>query len=80
MCVHVDALQIEAENKGSETMKTTHALHAYYRVSDIGATRIEGLSKVPFHDNTDERKKKDGAADRLDIDGETDRIYTGIGV
>ena len=60
-------------------MKTTHALHSYYRVSDIAKARIHGLSKLSYHDNTDERKKKEGSAGDVIIDCETDRIYTGIG-
>ena len=73
-------MQIEATNNGANAMKTTQALHTYYSVSDISKVSIDGLSNVPFFDNSDGRKKKDGAAGSVQVDGETDRLYSGAGV
>lgn len=71
----VDLAQIEVFNKGPSDMRTTQALHTYYRVSDISDVRLEGLQQVPFFDNTDSRRKKDGGAGAVVINGEVDRIY-----
>jgi glucose-6-phosphate 1-epimerase len=72
-------LQLEVENKGSTAMKTTQALHSYYRVSDISKATISGLSGVEYYDNADGRKKKDGSPGDVAIGGETDRLYSGAG-
>jgi D-hexose-6-phosphate mutarotase len=56
-------------------MRSTQALHTYYRVSDISDVQLEGLQEVPFFDNTDSRRKKDGDAGDVVIAGEVDRIY-----
>lgn len=71
--------QIEATNKGSQTMQTTNALHTYYRVADATSVKVEGLESIAYYDNADARKHKEGSAEGPKIEGFTDRIYADTG-
>jgi len=52
----------------------TEALHAYFRVGDIGAVRVTGLEDCEFWDKVggSTLKKQEGA---IGFTGETDRVY-----
>lgn len=73
--------QMEVVNKSAETMKTTHALHAYYRVSDTDNVSVSDLGSAEYLDNADSRKSKSHpeAAARIDGVSLVDRIYKAHG-
>ena len=70
------SLQLETRNTGQTPFALTQALHTYFRVSDIDAARVEGLSGRTYIDKlaSDARITQDGA---IRIDREVDRIYLG---
>ena len=75
-------LQMEVDNKSADKMRTTHALHTYYRVSDIDNVSVSHLGSTEYLDNADERKAKSHAEAAARIDGVSlvDRIYKTQGV
>lgn len=69
---------LTSRNLGSESFPLTQALHTYLRVGDIDRVTVDGLQGHCYID------KMDGGAEKvqqglLTIDGEVDRIYTGVG-
>ncbi|WP_077036080.1 D-hexose-6-phosphate mutarotase [Pelomonas sp. KK5] len=73
-------LQIElaCENKGDSAFEFTAALHSYFRVADIDATSVQGLSGLDYFDSVDQTNKSQ-RVDLLLPSGEIDRIYQGVG-
>jgi glucose-6-phosphate 1-epimerase len=69
--------ELITRNKGATAFDLSQALHTYFRVGDIGRTEVQGLDGKSYIDKLDNgaRKKQQGA---VCIDGETDRIYTGL--
>ncbi|HYR05749.1 MAG TPA: D-hexose-6-phosphate mutarotase [Gallionella sp.] len=71
-----EALRIElsTENAGESGFVISEALHAYFRISDIGAVHITGLSDCDYWDKAGNSvlKRQDGA---IEFAGETDRVY-----
>ena len=65
-------------NKSAEEIKTTQALHSYFCVSDISAVEVLGLEGVPYYDNADGRRLKDGCG-AITVAGEVDRLYAHAG-
>lgn len=73
-------MQIRATNQSKEDMRTTCALHTYFRVSDIAATSIAGLEGVSYFDNLEDRKEKAGSNEALAIGENVDRLYAHKGM
>lgn len=65
---------LESRNPGEEPIKVAGALHAYFRVGDIGKIGISGLEDTEYLDTARGRKRlrQDGS---LKISAETDSIY-----
>jgi len=64
-------------NTGKAAFALSQALHTYLAVGDIAKTQVIGLDGTTYID------KMDGAVEKVQhgpvhIDGETDRIYTGV--
>lgn len=68
-------VQVANEKTSDKPLKFTTALHTYFRVSDIGATHVEGLSGLKFLDNMQNRQEGTDEQDVISINGEIDRIY-----
>jgi len=71
-------LDLTTENLGGGTISITQALHTYFAVHEVEATRVEGLDGRTYIDSIDgnARKPQHGA---IRIDREVDRIYIGSG-
>ncbi len=67
-------LELESLNTGSEPVTIGAALHTYFLVGDIAATRVDGLSGCDYLDKVAgfERGRQNGP---VTFSGETDRIY-----
>ena len=70
------SLALETENYGLAPFALSQALHTYFRVSEIGSARVEGLDGCYYIDKVDQgaRKQTQGP---VFIDQEVDRIYEG---
>lgn len=76
LCIDAERrAQVKTVNGGSETMRTTQALHAYFSVGDATAVTVGGLEGLAYLDNAENRARKPGSSDALGIQGFTDRIY-----
>jgi glucose-6-phosphate 1-epimerase len=67
-------LELEMTNTGSTSVRFQEALHTYYRVGHVNMTRLHGLDKVHYLDNTDSNREKVQEGDVV-IASETDRAY-----
>lgn len=71
-------LTLTTANRGAEAFTLSQALHSYFQVGDIHRVTVEGLDGHRYLDKMDHgvEKRQQGP---LAIDGEVDRIYTGVG-
>lgn len=67
-------MELVTENTGSSDFKISEALHAYFRIGDIGAVHVAGLAGCNYQDKVggSTLKKQDGI---IQFKGETDRVY-----
>ena len=67
-------LELTTCNTGADAFRLTQALHTYFHVGDIGATRIEGLGGKTYVDRADgdARVVQDGP---VTLRAEVERIY-----
>lgn len=67
-------MELVTENFGAEDFAITEALHTYFRIGDIGAARITGLSGCDYWDKVggSTLARQDGT---IRFAGETDRVY-----
>ena len=72
-------LALRTSNTGADPMVITEALHTYFRIGDIGSTKVEGLAGARYFDAAgpaagagEARRAQDGA---VHFDGEVDRVY-----
>ncbi len=67
-------MELATENTGASDILISEALHAYFRIGDIGAVRATGLSGCDYWDKVggSTLKKQDGT---IRLAGETDRVY-----
>jgi len=67
-------MELVTENTGESGFSISEALHAYFRISDIGAVSISGLEDCAYWDKAgvSTRKIQDGI---IRFAGETDRVY-----
>ncbi|MEK7946532.1 D-hexose-6-phosphate mutarotase [Pigmentiphaga sp. YJ18] len=70
-------LTLSTRNAGTDTLVLSQALHTYFAVSDARDVTIEGLDGAAYVDTLRDwtSQVQDGP---LSIQGETDRIYTGL--
>lgn len=68
------SIALTTTNTGKHTISYTEALHAYFNVSDIRDTSIQGLDGCDFIDLIDQNKRKK-QANSVQIAGETGRVY-----
>ncbi|HEU0282925.1 MAG TPA: D-hexose-6-phosphate mutarotase [Gallionella sp.] len=67
-------MELSTENTGEADFVISEALHAYFRIGDIGAARVTGLAGCDYWDKVGAStlKSQDGA---IHFAGETDRVY-----
>lgn len=67
-------MELITENTGTSDFVIGEALHAYFRIGDIGAVRVTDLTGCGYWDKVGATafRKQDGA---ISFSGETDRIY-----
>ena len=67
-------MELSTENTGESDFAVSEALHAYFRVGDIGAVHVAGLAGCDYWDKVggSTLKKQD---DIIRFAGETDRVY-----
>ena len=70
-------LALSSFNPDTVPLRITQGLHSYFRVGNIAAVRVRGLGGKRYIDKLDGGavKTQQGA---LSVDGEVDRIYTGV--
>jgi D-hexose-6-phosphate mutarotase len=67
-------VELATTNLDSEAIEIGEALHTYFRIGDIGQTRVLGLAGGEYVDKVDggARKRQEGA---IAFQGEVDRVY-----
>lgn len=68
-------MQLEVENRGTQSIRFEEALHTYFMVGDARKIEIEGLANTRFLDKTDGFQEKTQLENSLRLAGETDRVY-----
>ncbi len=67
-------MELSTENTGDSDFVISEALHAYFRIGDIGAVRVSGLAGCDYWDKVGgSTLKKQGGT--IQFAGETDRVY-----
>jgi D-hexose-6-phosphate mutarotase len=71
-------MELATENTGTSDLAISEALHAYFRIGDIGAVHVTGLAGCDYWDKVggSTLKKQDGI---IQFEGETDRVYINTG-
>lgn len=70
------SMRLEATNTGADPLVFTGALHTYLAVADVCSVGVAGLGGLTYEDNTAGLSlMQESAADRLNIEGEVDRVY-----
>ena len=64
-------------NTGDKNVTISQALHSYFQVGDISKVKVLGLDGADYLDKVDDAARKTQAGP-ITIDGEVDRIYTGV--
>jgi len=74
-----DSLRVAllTHNSGDQSVTISQALHSYFQVGDISQIRVLGLDGTDYLDKVDGAARKTQAGP-VTIDGEVDRIYTGV--
>ena len=67
-------MELITENTGPSDFTISEALHAYFRIGDIGSVHVTGLAGCTYWDKVggSTLKKQDGI---IPFSGETDRVY-----
>jgi D-hexose-6-phosphate mutarotase len=68
------SISLTTINTGKDPIKITEALHAYFKVGDVGDIQIEGLNGCDYIDLIDQNIRKT-QVDALRLTGETGRVY-----
>ncbi len=68
------SINLRTTNTGSEVLKITEALHAYFYVSDVAQVEIKGLSECNYVDLIDHNMIKTQAG-AIRVSGELGRVY-----
>jgi glucose-6-phosphate 1-epimerase len=71
-------VELVTHNTGDSTLTITQALHTYFRVGDIAATRVTGLDGASYLDKLEHfvEKRQSGA---VEFNSEVDRVYNDVG-
>jgi glucose-6-phosphate 1-epimerase len=74
-----DSLKVAlvTHNTGERGITINQALHSYFQVGDISKVRVLGLDGTDYLDKVDGSARKTQSGP-VTIDGEVDRIYTGV--
>jgi D-hexose-6-phosphate mutarotase len=67
-------LELIVTNHGTSSFRFEEALHSYFRVGNVAATKLRGLNSVVYVDKTDAQREKHQRGDVV-LSVETDRIY-----
>jgi len=67
-------MELSTENIGASGFTVSEALHAYFRIGDIGAVRVTGLAGCDYWDKAGDSmlRKQEGV---IQFAAETDRVY-----
>jgi len=68
-------IELEAQNDSDAPLTFEEAFHSYFAVSDVRNVFIQGLSRTPFIDKTDQMSRKVDGDQALRLEAETDRVY-----
>jgi glucose-6-phosphate 1-epimerase len=68
-------MRLTVANLGSESMKIEEALHSYFAVKDVRATRLKGLDSAIYLDKADALKQKVAPPKWMVLTSETDRVF-----
>lgn len=68
-------LRLSVANLAREPLRFEEALHTYFAVDDVRATKITGLQSAAYLDKTDGMKQKTAPASPLVLTETTDRVY-----
>ena len=71
-------VELEVENSGHGAMVFTGALHTYLRTREVEHAQLEGLSGTEYRDSSAGGASVRDSGEFLAIEGETDRIYSGV--
>ncbi len=69
-------MELVTRNTGAEAFTITDGLHTYFRVGDIGRTRVLGLEDTVYLDKV-QGTGESRQAGAVQFGGETDRVYIG---
>ena len=69
-------LSLQTVNTSNEAFTITQALHAYFSVTDINRTHVEGLDNVNYLDKVTGAERAELQVGHIAVDQEVDRIYT----
>lgn len=68
-------LEFEVDNRGTDVLSFTGALHTYLRVREAEEARLEGLYGFTYRDSANGNAIKRETGDALMVDAEVDRVY-----
>lgn len=68
-------LEFEVDNRGTDALSFTGALHTYLRVREAEEARLEGLYGFTYRDSANGDAIKRETGDALMVDAEVDRVY-----
>lgn len=68
-------LEFEVDNRGTDALSFTGALHTYLRVREAEEARLEGLYGFTYRDSANGNAIKRETGDALMVDAEVDRVY-----
>jgi len=70
-------LELITVNAGDVPFSITQGFHSYFKVGDIGRTRVQGLDGLRYIDKLADNAQKTQDGEVL-VDGEVDRVYEGV--
>ncbi|CAK7204509.1 hypothetical protein SEUCBS139899_007266 [Sporothrix eucalyptigena] len=70
---------VVTNNEAEKAFDFQVLLHTYFRVNDITQVQVDGLGGAPYSDKVDGFKVKTQAEGKVEITGETDRVYKPAG-
>lgn len=71
-------LALTVENTGKETFSFTNALHTYFKLDKLAASRLRGLKGHVYNDFVSLQKHCIEQSEELTINGEIDRVYADV--
>ncbi|HEX5394430.1 MAG TPA: D-hexose-6-phosphate mutarotase [Rhodocyclaceae bacterium] len=71
-------VELAVENKGSEAMEFTAALHSYLRVGEVENARVQGLAGLEYRDAAKGNAIRQELEHELVVEDEVDRVYHNV--